>query len=293
MFFPLSSFFQKTRYSLNYLFKHPEMQRIPNQILGRLLLWEIYKIIRYQPAIKIHERSKMRLIPGKRRGIHGLIFIFRDRYEPGVLQAINKFCLPGMVCYDIGANIGLWSIKFSEVVGDAGRVYAFEPFSKSLQLLRENIEMSSCQNIEVVPVGLGDQQTTCKIYVPADPGRAALSPESIDDTAEDIDVKRLDDIWEAQGCPNVGFCKIDVEGSEPFVLEGGAKVFSQVRPVVCCEINPFKLGKMGKTPQDIFNKFECWNYQGFLWNLDKKDFVELEDVETIKGEPEDIVFIPH
>ncbi len=292
MFFSLSSFFQKTKYSLNYLFSHPEMQRIPKQIIGRLLLWEIYKIVRYQPKIRIHDRAKMRLIPGKRRGIHGLIFIFRDRYETGVLQAINQFCLPGAICYDIGANIGLWSIKLSEVVGDAGRVYAFEPFSKSIELLRENLAMSGCQNIEVVPVGLGDKDSICKIYVPADPGRAALSPESLDDTAEDIEIKRLDDIWEAQGCPKVGFCKIDVEGSEPFIIEGGAKVFSQVRPVVCCEINPFKLYKMGKTPQDIFQKFSSWNYQGFIWSLDKQDFVKFKDVETIKGDL-DVVFIPN
>ncbi|MEQ9001112.1 MAG: FkbM family methyltransferase [Coleofasciculus sp. B1-GNL1-01] len=288
-------FFKKLNYSINFLLEHPEMHRVPHLVLFRLALWEIYKALHYQPLITIHSHKKMRLIPGKRRGLYGLIFIFREQYEPVVFNAIHKYCSSGIVCYDIGANIGVWSLKLSELVGEEGRVYAFEPVSKNINLLKENIYFSGLNNIEILPVGLGSQQSTCKIYVPTDSGRAALAPESINDRSEDIEIKCLDDIWESQGFPNVGFCKIDVEGSEPLVLKGGSKFFQEVRPIVCCEINPFKLKKMGQKQEDIFETFQSWNYIYLMWNNIKKDFIQFQNIADIQNQKgyEDIVFIPN
>ncbi|GEM_PF-6412997 len=287
-------FFKKLNYSINFLLEHPEMHRVPHLVLFRLGLWEIYKALHYQPLITIHSHKKMRLIPGKRRGIHGLIFIFREQYEPVVFNAIHKYCSSGMVCYDIGANIGVWSLKLSELVGEQGQVYAFEPLSKNIELLKENIKISDCPNyIEIVPVGLGEQESICKIYLPTDPGRAALAPESINDQSEDIEIKRLDNIWESQGFPNVGFCKIDVEGSEPLVLKGGSKFFNEVRPIVCCEINKFKLRNMNQKPENIFDVFQSWDYISLKWNPLEKDFIQFDNFDDIQQVYEDIVFIPN
>jgi len=288
------SFFKKLNVSIKFLIEHPETHRRPDQVIFRLGLWEVYKLLRYSPVIKIHSHKKMRLIPGKRRGIHGLIFIFREQYETVVFNAIDKYCSPRMVCYDIGANIGVWSLKLSELVGEQGRVYAFEPLSNNIKLLKENIKLSDCSNsIEIVPVGLGEQESTCKIYLPTDPGRAALAPESINDQSEDIEIKRLDNIWESQGFPNVGFCKIDVEGSEPLVLTGGSRFFSEVRPIVCCEINKFKLKKMQQKPENIFEIFQLWDYISLQWNPVEKDFIQFDNFEDIQQVYEDIVFIPN
>lgn len=290
----LKIFIKKLNISISFLQEHPETHRRPHQVFFRLALWEIYKILRYQPVIKIHSHKKMRLIPGKRRGIHGLIFIFREQYEPVVFNAIDKYCSPGMVCYDIGANIGVWSLKLSELVGEQGQVYAFEPLSKNIELLKENIKISDCPNsIEIVPVGLGEQESTCKIYLPTDPGRAALAPESINDQSEDIEIKRLDNIWESQGFPTVGFCKIDVEGSEPLVLKGGSRFFSEVRPIICCEINKFKLKKMQQKPKNIFDIFQSWDYISLKWSPLEKDFIQFDNFENIQQIYEDIVFIPN
>lgn len=51
---------------------------------------------------------------------------------------------------------------------------------------------------------------------PHDPGSSSIAPETPDDDAEQIKIQRLDDIWESQGFPQVGFVKMDIEGCEPF-----------------------------------------------------------------------------
>ena len=141
--------------SFKYLNSHPEFQKKPMKVIVRIGTWEIFKLLKYRPTINIHQSSKMRLKPGKRRGINGLVYVFRDGYEPIVRYAIEKYALPRTICYDIGANMGLWALKMSEVVGNEGHVYAFEPLTKNIEMLRENIALSQNKNVEVVMTGLG------------------------------------------------------------------------------------------------------------------------------------------
>jgi len=98
---------------INSLILHPEFRKKPVVLLTRLSMWEIFKIIKYKPIIDIHEHSKMQLIPGKKRGIHGIIYIFREECEPIVKYAIKQYVRPGDICYDVGANIGLWTLALS------------------------------------------------------------------------------------------------------------------------------------------------------------------------------------
>jgi len=48
-------------------------------------------------------------------------------YEPKIRKAIQKFTKPGMIAYDIGANVGVFSFLFASIVNKEGHVYAFEP----------------------------------------------------------------------------------------------------------------------------------------------------------------------
>jgi FkbM family methyltransferase len=271
-----------------WLRAHPEFRKNSLSILFRFLIWEVFKAINYQPIISIHRHSKMQLEPGAKRGIHGLIYIFRDNYESAVKYAVDTYCTKGCICYDIGANIGLWSLRISELVGSSGHVYAFEPMSKNLELLKRNISMSNQQEtIEIVPYALGDKECVTKIYIPNDPGSTSLAPENSEDRFEEIQMKCLDAIWEAQGCPHIDFVKIDVEGSEPLILSAASRFFETVRPIVICEVNPQKLKALNKQPDNIFDTFDIWNYDVFVFNSSLNDIMPAE--KKFDG---DFIFIP-
>jgi len=272
----------------NWMLSHPEFKKNPHKVLFHWCQWEFFKLFQYQPIISIHQHSKMKLKPGAKRGIHGLIYIFRENLEPTVNYAVEKYVSAGSFCYDIGANIGLWTLRMSEIVGDSGYVSAFEPTSRNIGHLQTNISFSNSEkNIIVIPFALGNKEGLSKIYIPLDPGSSSMAPETDNDQCEEILVKRLDDVWKEQGYPNVDFVKIDVEGAEPLVLEGASSFFQAVRPVVVCEVNSRKLSLMGRKANDIFDKFYSWGYESFVFNWDNQSIVTWNHDKDA-----DVLFLP-
>ena len=230
----------------------------------------------------------MRLSPLKNGiGAPGLFYIFRENFEEVISYCIRTFVKEGDKCFDIGTNIGIWSLFMSETCGSTGHVYSVEPAPSTLKNLRENIELSRKTNITVLPTALGDIKGEINIYTPSDPGRASLAPEGAGNSVEKVPISRLDEVWADLGRPQISFVKMDVEGAEPLVLAGGGEFFKQCRPVVTSEINIKKLSNLGKTPDDILNFFRGWNYDIFTFNEEKGQLVQ---INTCGGG--DVVFIP-
>jgi FkbM family methyltransferase len=285
---PKLNFLSLFAWRFSFLVDHPAFRRNPYLLLQRIIIWEVFKLLKRNPKINIHNHSVMSLNPGPKRGIHGFIYIFRDDYECDVRFPMQNFVHENSICYDIGANIGYWTLYLSEIVGSSGRVYAFEPMSKNLKLLQKNIKDSDISHIvEIVPIGLGNRKGNLKIYIPLDPGSASIAPESDNDSFEEILVETIDEIWKSHGYPKVDFVKMDIEGSEPFVLEGGHQFFSELRPVVVCEANSRKLEPLDRTCNEIFEMFNSWNYDAFIFDFKLGKLVPCKQVQD-----GNIVFIP-
>src|SRR6478735_3598872 len=106
-------------------------------LLWRLVRWKILRGMNGYGTVPVHVSSRMRL--HARSGDHGIrtsIFLFREAYEPSVRFAIDSFVGPGSVCYDIGANQGLWSLRMAERAGPHGQVFAFEPIPDNISSLQ-------------------------------------------------------------------------------------------------------------------------------------------------------------
>lgn len=268
----------------------PELRS--ERLLFRLVAWRLCRMTGVRPVIRLHDRSRMRLDAAPReQGIRAAIFLLRDSYEPSVRAAIDRFALPGETCYDIGANLGLWSLRMAERVGSAGRIVAFEALPATAAMLAKNVALSSLDNVEVAPVALGAETGQVPFYVAPDIGRSGLTGESRDDTPVRVPMRRLDDVWEEQGRPRVRFVKMDVEGAELLVLLGGARFFGETRPITCCEVNPPKLREMGFSPAQLLDCFSAWRYHAFVWSEPKRALIPY----VAPSEPdavEDLVFIP-
>lgn len=271
-----------------FLTQHPEFKRRPVLVTYRLLVWLVYRYFGFAPTIRIHHRSAMRIHPEKQgMGAPGLFYIFREGFEEMMPRCIKEFVSEGDDCFDIGTNIGIWTLLMAERCGKNAAVYSFEPMSRNLQHLRDNIQLSGSKNITVIPTALGRTTGKVQLYTPADPGRTSLAPEGADDLVEEVTLRKLDEVWEELGKPEIRFVKMDVEGSEPFVLEGGSAFFRQCRPVVVSEINAFKLANMKTEAKAIFEFFEALDYEAY----------QLEDASAhlqkiTHSEGGDVVFIP-
>jgi FkbM family methyltransferase len=263
-----------------------------HRLLYRVLAWRMWRMVGGRPIVPLHARSRIRLDakPGE-HGVRAGIFIFRDGFEPSVRDAIDRFVTPGACCYDIGANLGLWTLRMAERATDAGCVHAFEPLSRNIRNLEESIALSCAANIRVQPFALGRADEMAYLYVPDDVGRSSLAPESASDERESVRVRRLDDVWTEQGKPHVAFVKMDVEGAEPLVLDGGRAFFEATRPVTCCELNPGKLRNLGFAPAAVLDAFSAWRYDALAWSNRDRALVPFEPSSDC-DEVRDLVFIP-
>lgn len=159
--------------------------------------------------------------------------------EPEVQAALVEHLRPGMTFYDVGANIGFFSLLAAQLVGPAGRVVSFEADPEIAGRLRENAARNSFSWITV------EQQAVCAephdvFFQRADPakspdrgvGRVIAQPSS--DTIRVRGVS-LDDYSWAQTLPD--FVKCDVEGSEVEVFRGAERLLRKKRPTILCEIH--------------------------------------------------------
>jgi FkbM family methyltransferase len=272
--------FEQLQSSIKFLVNHPAFKENPLKVSTRILLWELFKVFHYEPVISIHNHSRMKLTPGPRRGIHGMIYAFRDRMEASVPTSIRKYVKPGDIVFDLGSNIGLWSLLLAEVVGSEGRVESFEPVPNTIKSLERNIELSGHKNIHVNKIALGSTAGDTTMFLPRDPGRSALAPESEQDAKVTVRLRRLDDFWTEAGCPPVKFVKMDVEGAEPQVLRGAHQFITTCRPVFITEVNDSKLRGLKETKNAIHEILYSYGYKSFTFNDDIHDFEPGQSVEN-------------
>jgi FkbM family methyltransferase len=238
--------------------------------------------------LRVHGDCVIRLAPSERAyGHDGLVYCFREAYEPGVRAAILAGVRPGDVVLDIGAHIGLWTLLMSRLVGPSGTVTAFEPVPRSADRLRHNLSASRAGAVDVVQAALGAGHGTVRMFIPGDAGSAALAPEGPFDETLVVPMITLDEYWVGRGSPDVSFVKVDAEGSEPRILEGAGRFFRSCRPIVACEVNAGKLGAMGHDPSELFAFFARLGYRSFVWDDRSRRFRESDPVAW-----GDVVFRP-
>jgi FkbM family methyltransferase len=150
-------------------------------------------------------------------------------------QILKKIAKSGDVVYDIGANFGWTAAVCSRVVGDEGRIIAFEPASRALILLKKNA--ASRKNMTVYGAALGSGCYEADYYIPECGSMASLRiiDRQIPVTRiESVRVERIDDIVKRDDLPTPDVIKCDVEGFEFEVFKGAKRAFSNA-PVVCFE----------------------------------------------------------
>jgi len=163
-------------------------------------------------------------------------------YETKVIQAIHDFVKPGMIVYDIGADIGYISLVFSQAVGKQGRVYAFEPLPDNVKRIRTHIALNSLQEIvTVLPYAVSDSTGRKPFLVHELHAMGKLSGSSGRNTtySEQIEVNTLclDDFVFKDGNPAPDLFKIDIEGGGVTAIPGMSNIIKNIHPIILMELH--------------------------------------------------------
>lgn len=161
------------------------------------------------------------------------------RAEESVQIAIAKILKPGMVFYDLGANIGFFSLLASRLVGEAGKIFSFEPDPVTAGRLRRNIEKNQITNVTVIEAGVASSTGKFR-FLPAnssspDRGVGKFAAMGEISPGEAIQCYALDDFARERAHPHA--IKCDVEGMEVEVIRGARSVFSSFKPLIVFEIH--------------------------------------------------------
>ncbi len=198
-------------------------------------------------------------------------FIFLGNFEKETVLFITKYISYGDTVVDVGANIGFFTLIFSELVGKNGKVYSFEPSQREFLHLCENININKCRNIFLNQLALSNNNGFSKMNVLSESKFGAynslrrLSHSKVQNEKIQIEnVRTLTfDSYLAlfpESIPSL--IKIDVEGFEKQVLEGMQSLLSTDNsPCLIIEICEGTHKDEGGSTQELITYIESFGYQ--------------------------------
>lgn len=243
------------------------MSKTLNQLLRPLVPNIRLRIAHAEPGVTLQVRLRQHL---------GLVARGAKAYESRYVEVLRRCINPGETVFDVGANIGFYSVLFSRWVGPQGKVIAFEPDPDNVALLRRNLELNGCANSTVREVALGRAQEASVFS--RDPttgatghlGRGPTYGETLFGVGREflIPVKTETIDAEAQSLGGPDVVKLDIEGGEYEVLCGGSRVLREQRPLVISELSAWgDDGTYGKARVSLaIELFLDLDYH--VWNLD-------------------------
>jgi len=173
--------------------------------------------------------------------------------ERALLARMLRETRPGDVVFDVGANLGFYTVLLAKAVGPIGTVVAFEPELGVLERMKENAEINGVANIRGFNVALGETEATVPLEVDSRLGSGLHIMAGGDHSVRagfatrDVRQVRGDAYVAAQALPVPALIKVDVEGMEREVLRGLARTLADSRcRLVLCEIHFGLLDRMGK-----------------------------------------------
>lgn len=182
----------------------------------------------------------------------------RDWFEDEI-KFIRKFLKPGMKVIDIGANYGLYTLCSAKKIENEGQLWAFEPTGSVAECLRESLKENTFKNVNLIQAGLSNRNGEAKLAINPNAELNSLNTPINDNSEfETIELKTLDSSMVEYNWHDIDFIKLDAEGEEVRILEGGHKFLAENSPVIMYEL---KHGE--QINLSLINKFEEYGYSSY------------------------------
>ncbi len=173
-------------------------------------------------------------IPGK--DITILPSLLNQTYEAYELELLEQLLLPGTTFIDVGANIGIYTSIAARLIEPTGIAYSFEPVPENFEILKRNLVNNHLTNVVTEQVAIGDRIGRSVLYLDDNSiGTHSLlrhRPSYRQDQEVDVPITTLDAYFSSEMPTIVDLLKIDVEGYEPFVLEGATALLRRTNTIL-------------------------------------------------------------
>lgn len=222
---------------------------------------------------------------------------FSGEYDGGIIQILSRVLHPGIVIFDVGANIGLYSISLGEKlkkIAGKSQIWAFEPVTSNFSRLVNLIEANNLTNI-VYPINtaLGNEEGEVKLCMENNltTGNAVLLKGSLvqqETLTCSSKITKLDNFVTKHHIENCDLIKVDIEGAEMDFILGGINFIQKTRPIIYGEFNPFWVKHFGYSFVDVADLVNPWEYKLYR-QVGRQKFVEIKEV---KEDIADVLMVP-
>ncbi|MDC2965990.1 FkbM family methyltransferase [Alphaproteobacteria bacterium] len=218
------------------------------------------------------------------------------------LSLMSKFIMKEDVVFDIGSNIGAFTVPFAKKVGELGQVYAFEPQKVIYDLLQDNVNKNKLKNVKIFNVGMGKKKEELELNEidyskVGNFGGVSFKYDSssftknIKNKKYKVKITNLNEFMEIEKC---NFMKIDVELMELDILTGGKNFLKKFRPILWIENHEFYPNEINKfLLENDYNAYwvysNMFNESNYFIN-DNNYFGELSTLNTLAIPKEDYRF---
>ncbi len=187
---------------------------------------------------------------------------YRGVHEPLTTQLVQQEVEPGMVVLDVGANMGYYVLLEARAVGEQGAVYALEPVPVTFQILQRNVALNHLPNVHLFQMALGSEDGEATMYIMEKLNWSHLAHDRWSSrrlqhmrvhtrATVQVPIRTLNTFLEEARIPRVNFLRMDVEGFEVDIIQGGLsalerlasehpiKIFMEVHPFLAEDRTPF------------------------------------------------------
>jgi len=217
------------------------------------------------------------------RGVSRSLFCFGfiEKFET---ELIEKVLRKGDTFLDIGANLGYYTLIAAKIVGNEGKVFAFEPESNNFALLKRNVEMNGFKNIVLVNKAISNKSGKAKLFLSKERnvfgGHSLYNNEWLNAKENDfvtVDIITLDEFFKDYD-GDIDIIKMDIEGAEGLALQGMQNLLRKNKNVkIFTEFSPIGLKASPIGPKEYLNMLMNFGFKIYEINEEKK---KLESIKT-------------
>ena len=268
------------REKLNYLGGHPGFRAAPAGVLFRLLVWRWYCALGIPGSIDLPSWQVRMLLPPEWHGMSKAAFAFREQYEQE-LKFLSSALSSGDVFIDVGACYGIYALVAARLVGEMGRVLAFEPAAEASAVLHRNLALNGFANVLERRVALADRSGRTPLFLYADQSRNSLSRDDSAVACQSVETSTLDQELDQANLHRAEVIKIDAEGAEELILRGAKGVLGDFHPLVIFEVNPPAASRLGLRADGAWNLLRKYGYR-FL-GIDARGYLHIRTLPPKLG----------
>lgn len=184
----------------------------------------------------------------------------RGIIEPEDVRFFLSLLEPGMTVFDMGANLGMYTVLAARRVRANGSVHAFEPTPEVASRFKQNVAINGLANVVVNQKAVAAAEGTATLHLQAGSDLNTLAPGT--GTPIEVQTVTLDGYVTAAGLARVDVMKVDVEGAEVMALRGGGDLLSgHNAPAIMIEFNPNALRAMRASVEELFDLLTAHGYR--------------------------------